>query len=114
MRVLISGTIALQSLKRDEALSGAREYILDARTEPGCLAYNWSPDLNDDCTICVFGEWESQYLLDQHFNAHSHNSYRNMMSYLEHYQMTHVTIAKYLVQNKAPVYNDKQQPTAYF
>ncbi|WP_141235476.1 antibiotic biosynthesis monooxygenase [Pseudoalteromonas sp. NBT06-2] len=100
------------TLKNDveQALKGAKEYILDARTEKGCLAYNWSLDVNEDGVIYVFEEWATPEDLQLHFSA---SSYINMLNYLGQFDLQEVETTKHQVTNQSAVY-DENGPTSSF
>ncbi|MCP4991458.1 MAG: hypothetical protein GY928_36995 [Colwellia sp.] len=110
MAILISGRIKLPKEDAEKTLKGAKEYILDARTEPGCLAYNWSLDVNEGGVIYVFEEWATPEDLQLHFSA---PSYINMLNYLGQFDLQEVETTKHQVSNQSPVYGENG-PTSSF
>ncbi|MCL2915481.1 antibiotic biosynthesis monooxygenase [Shewanella corallii] len=111
MKVLISGVIRISPHQREEALRQAYPYIQDALKEPGCIAYQWSADVNESDLIYVYEEWESQHHLQYHFSA---PSYLSMLAHLGNYEITETRVYKYLCSQKQPVYDLDDRPTAYF
>jgi len=67
--IVIAGTITLDPAKRDEAFAAAREIMKETHKEPGNIAYAFSADLEDEGTVHIFEEWESQEALDFHFKT---------------------------------------------
>jgi len=110
MAILISGRIKLPKEDVEKALKGANEYILDARTEPGCVSYNWSADLNEEGVIYVFEEWATPDNLELHFTA---PSYINMLNYLGQFELQEVVTTKHQVTKQAAVYGESG-PTSSF
>lgn len=110
MAIIISGRIKLPKEDAKNALIGAKEYIADALTEPGCLAYNWSLDPNEEGVIYVFEEWAEPQDLALHFSA---PSYINMLTHLGQYELLEVDTRKHLVTKHGPVY-DGENPSANF
>lgn len=59
-KIVISAQIDLDPAKRDEALRTAQPWIDGALSQPGCIHYDWSADLNNPSRVNVFEEWESE------------------------------------------------------
>ncbi len=111
MTIVISGQVRIPAESRNEALKGAQPLIEEARSEPGCVAYNWSADLADPELIYVFEEWTDAQSLTVHFDA---PSYHNMLAHLSGYTILLAETFKYQVVDKAPVYNSSGVPTSSF
>ena len=67
--VVIAGSVAVRSERREEAIRVARTMAAATRTEPGCVAYRFSSDLDDPNTLLIFEEWESEDALARHFQT---------------------------------------------
>jgi quinol monooxygenase YgiN len=67
--LVISVTVQFDPAKRDEAFAAAIEMMRATRAEPGCIAYNFSADLEDPSRVHVFERWASQDALDVHFTS---------------------------------------------
>lgn len=111
MHVLIAGTVDLEPEKRDQALTGAKPLIEEARGEPGCLAYDWTPDPYLPGRIHVFEEWESQAALADHFKA---PSYTGMLAHLGGFGILEASTRKYRADAFEPVYDPEGTPRADF
>jgi quinol monooxygenase YgiN len=69
--VLSSATAAAG--RRDELVAAARSMAAETRTDPGCLAYSFSADLEDDRRILGLEIWQDRHALDAHM-AHDHTA----------------------------------------
>ena len=67
--IVIAGTISLAPEKREEAFAAAKLIMEETHKEPGNIAYAFSADLEDEGTVHIFEEWESQEALDFHFKT---------------------------------------------
>lgn len=68
MSIIVSVKYKLKPGKRDELLSFVMENIINTRKEPGNLAYDHYPSLEDDQEMFVFEMWESLKNLDEHIH----------------------------------------------
>ncbi|MBK8273384.1 MAG: antibiotic biosynthesis monooxygenase [Sphingomonadales bacterium] len=59
-KIVISAQIDLEPAQRDDALRSAQPWIDGALSQPGCIHYDWSADLNNPARVNVFEEWESE------------------------------------------------------
>lgn len=67
--IVIAGHIRLDPSKRAEAIAAARTMMEATRREPGCAAYVFSADVEQEGVFCIFEQWESQEALDAHFKS---------------------------------------------
>ena len=67
--IVIAGTIEIDPAKRDAVFAAAKEIMVETHKEDGNVAYAFSQDLEDEGTIHIFEEWESQEALDAHFKT---------------------------------------------
>lgn len=67
--IVIAGTITLDPAKREDAFVAARKIMEETHKELGNIAYAFSADLEDEGTVHIFEEWESQEALDFHFKT---------------------------------------------
>lgn len=111
MRVLVAGTVDLAPEKREEALVGAKELIEEARGEPGCIAYDWTPDPYVPGRIHVFEEWTSEQMLIDHLKA---PSYTGMLAHLGGIGIIDSVTQKYRVDHFEPVYDPTGVPRGDF
>ncbi|MEM7217646.1 MAG: putative quinol monooxygenase [Pseudomonadota bacterium] len=102
-RIIISGTIDMPPDNVMPALEAARELILGAQDEAGCLDYDWCPDPVNPGRIRVFERWDSEAALAAHFQA---RWYLDMRTTLAEYGITGAATAKYRVDLEEPVYDD--------
>lgn len=111
MRVLIAGTVDLDPDKREGALAGAKDLIEEARAEPGCVAYDWTPDPYIPGRIHVFEEWVSEATLIDHLKA---PSYTGMLAHLGGIGILASNTQKYRVDHFEPVYDPDGKPRGDF
>ncbi len=52
--ILLAGTIRIAPGKRDAALPHISAIVAASRTEPGCIDYSFSFDVNDDHLVHIF------------------------------------------------------------
>ncbi|MEE2891656.1 MAG: putative quinol monooxygenase [Pseudomonadota bacterium] len=109
--ILIAGTIDVDPEQRDAALAEARPYIEGALTQEGCLAYTWTADPERPERIHVFEEWTSGEALEAHFG---NRYYADMRRHLGRCGIRGAETHKYLVADKAPVYDSSGVATAAF
>ena len=67
--LVISGIFRLAPESRDKALEIAAVMAKASRAEDGCHAYSFYTDIEDQNTIRIFEEWESDDALKAHFNT---------------------------------------------
>jgi len=111
MHIIVAGTIDLSGDNRDEILLSAKSYIDDAKSESGCLAYEWTADPYMANRIHVFEEWSSQAELADHLKA---PSYLNMLGHLGTGGIEQSQTQKYQIKGYEPVYDDAGTPRADF
>lgn len=111
MKVLINGSIEIDPAQRERALKEAAPLIEMARTEAGCLAYNWGADLSNEKLIYVYEEWASEKDLDVHFTV---PSYTKMLEHLSGCGLVSADVRKFRVDKECGVYNPEGLPTSEF
>ena len=111
MRILIAGTIDVAAEKREAALRDAEPFIQAALDEPGCVAYDWSPDPYNPQRIHVFEEWAGEKELAFHFSA---APYKNMAAHLAEVGILAAETRKYRIDHSEPVYDPEGVPRADF
>jgi len=111
MKVLINCVLKIKPELRDKALSGAQPLIDLAREEPGCLAYNWGADLDQDDTIHIYEEWQDEDALAAHFTA---PSFYKMSDHLSTHGLLGAQAKKFLVAKEAGIYDKDGTANAYF
>lgn len=67
--IIVSGTFELEPESLAEALAAARVMAKATRQEPGCLAYAFYVDIENDSVVRVYEEWESPESLTRHFQT---------------------------------------------
>lgn len=110
-KILISAQIDLDPAKRDEALRNAQPWIDGALSQPGCIHYSWSADLNNPSRVNVFEEWECEDNLASHFAG---PQYVGMIAHLGQCGLLGAVSAKYRVDAEGPVYGADGKPTEKF
>jgi quinol monooxygenase YgiN len=111
MRILVAGTVDVDADKRAEALRGAEPFIEAARAEPGCIAYDWTPDPYNDQRIHVFEEWTGEKELAFHLSA---EPYKAMLGHLSGVGILASDTKKYRIDHFEPVYDPEGVPRADF
>ena len=67
--IVVAGSIGIKSETRPEALKLALWMMEQTQAEVGCISYRFSSALEDENTILVFEEWESDAHLKAHFQT---------------------------------------------
>ena len=71
MKLVIAGQVRVNPARRDEAVQVALRMARATRSEPGCIQYRFSADLEDPSVFCIFEEWQDEEALSSHFaSAH--------------------------------------------
>lgn len=67
--IIVSGRVAIQPERREEAVEAIARVVSVTKTEAGCNAYDFYADLADPNTFLVYEEWESEGALNAHLQA---------------------------------------------
>jgi len=110
-KIVISAQIDLDPAQRDAALKSAQKWIDGALSQPGCIHYDWSADLNNPSRVNVFEEWESEEALAAHFRD---PAYTGMRDHIGQFGITGAVSRKYRVDAEGPVYNAQGNATEVF
>ena len=110
-KIVIAAQIDVDPAGRVNALTAAQPWIDGALSQPGCIHYDWSADLNAPSRINVFEEWESGEALAAHFAG---PQYAGMVAHLGSSGLQNATSRKYRVDAEAPVYGEDGKPTPRF
>lgn len=111
MHIIVAGTIDLENSNRDKVLAEAKPLIDDAKSEPGCLAYEWTADPYLKNRIHVFEEWTGEKELAAHLKA---PSYTGMLQHLGQAGIKEAKTQKYRIEKFEPVYDETGVPRADF
>lgn len=65
--IIITGTVALDPAKRDEALKLGCEHSARSRTEDGCVSHNCYIDAEDENRMHFFEQWRDMEVVKAHF-----------------------------------------------
>ncbi len=65
--LIVAGTIQVDPQHRDEMFAAVAPMVAATKAEPGCRAYNFSPDVDDPGLVHLYELWEDQAALDAHF-----------------------------------------------
>ncbi|MEL7029694.1 MAG: antibiotic biosynthesis monooxygenase [Pseudomonadota bacterium] len=110
-RIVVAGWVDVPADKRQEALEGAKPFIIAGREEAGCIAYNWTPDPYQPERIHIFEEWSGQDELAEHLRS---EPYKNMLQHLSGVGIAGSSTQKYRVDHFEPVYDETGVPRADF
>jgi quinol monooxygenase YgiN len=110
-KIVISAQIDLDPAKREEALRTAQPWIDGALSQPGCIHYDWSADVNNPSRVNVFEEWESEASLAAHFAG---PQYAGMLGHIGQSGLIGAVSRKYRVDAEAEVYGGDGKPTEQF
>lgn len=69
MTIIVAGTARLRAGKRERAMEAARAMAEASLEEPGCRAYAFSIDIDDENLAHLFEEWDSEEALTEHFGT---------------------------------------------
>ena len=67
--VVVAGTIRIRPDRREEAVTAARELSAASLREPGCRAFRFAFDVDDDTLVHVHEEWDDEESLEAHFTT---------------------------------------------
>jgi quinol monooxygenase YgiN len=109
--ITIAGYIDFDPAACPAVLVDARAFIEAARTQPGCVAYNWAFDPFVPGRVQVFEEWASEQALHDHFAG---PRYQEMGGHLVKVGMIGFAIKMYGVAVAEPVYDETGHPRAEF
>lgn len=110
-RIVVAGWVDVTPENRETCLDGAKPFIDAALAEPGCVAYDWSPDPYNPKRIHVFEEWTGEAELAFHL---SEEPYKNMAGHLAQAGILEAKTQKYRVDHFEPVYDPDGVPRADF
>lgn len=110
-KIVISAQIDVDPANRDESLRSSQPWIDGALSQPGCIHYDWSADLNNPARINVFEEWESEAALAAHFAG---PQYAGMLAHIGKSGLSNAVSRKYRVDAEGPVYGSEGKPTPKF
>ncbi len=111
MTIVVAGIVDVDPERRDEALRGAKPHIDGALTQPGCVRYSWTADLNLPGRIDVFEEWTDEASFAAHLAG---PQYRNMLGHMQGFAIKNAVTKKYRVDLSEPVYDPTGKPRADF
>lgn len=108
MRILIAGRLRFAGGDIcADIVRRAAAFIADSRSEPGCIAYDWSVDPLEAGVLHIFEEWESEVALGGHFR---HPSYIAMRAHLESHEIVGFDVKLYSASGVEPVYTEEGRP----
>lgn len=110
-KIVISAQIDFDPARRENALMAAQRWIDGALSQPGCIHYDWSADINAPSRINVFEEWESGEALAAHFAG---PQFAGMVAHLGNSGLQNVVSRKYRVDAEAPVLGNDGKPSLSF
>jgi quinol monooxygenase YgiN len=67
--IVLAGTIRIAPGKREAALPHIRAIVAASRAEPGCIAYSFSFDVNDDHLVHIFECFRDREAREAHRGA---------------------------------------------
>lgn len=111
MTIIIAGSIDMAPENVQKALETGEPLITGAKTQDGCLNYEWTIDPSTAGRIWVYERWASQEALANHFQNHW---YTDMRDALGGFGITGTSIQKYRVDAEEPVYDETMTPRADF
>ena len=109
--IIIAGDIHLDPERVEEALEAAWPHIEGGRSQPGCLAYDWSFHRHDTGLVHVFERWESHEALAAHL-AGPH--YKNMLETMGQFGVKAAEVSKFRIDLQGPVYDSHGKARAHF
>ena len=78
--IVIAGTVRVNPDRRDDALAAARAMATATRREPGCAAYRFAVDIDDQNVVHLFEEWTDADALKAHFETPHMATFRNAIA----------------------------------
>jgi len=78
--IVISGCFRFATEHRAAALAAALAMAAETRKEEGCITYGFFADVEDESSIRIFEEWQSQAHLDAHFQTAHMATFRETLA----------------------------------
>lgn len=98
--LIIAGNIHVQSGSRDRFFEAVAPMVEATLTEPGCRAYAFTPDPNDETLLRLWELWDDEDALAGHFASTHMAEWRQRSSELP---ITSRDISKYTVSDVSPL-----------
>lgn len=92
--LIVAGTFQIEPGHREEFFAAVAPMVAATMAEPGCRAYTFSPDVDDEGVIHLYELWDDQAALDSHFASDHMAAWREASSQLP---MLGRDIAKYII-----------------
>jgi quinol monooxygenase YgiN len=96
--ILVTGSVHIHPEHRAQALELAIWMQQQTRTEPGCLEYTFSADLEQEALIHVTERWDSLESLQRHFQT-AHMAQFNAQ--LPNYLLAKPVVTRHTVSDSA-------------
>ncbi len=80
--IVIAGNIGVKSQTRADAVKLLIWFSQQTRNEVGCIVFGFSSVLEDENTMLVFEEWESDEHLKAHFQTDHMKEFQSQMKTL--------------------------------
>ncbi len=111
MAVIVIGRFDLSPEHADSIVAACAPLIEDVRTEPGCLAYDWTIDPFVQGRVHAIERWVDSESLAHHFRLPAFPAMRTL---LRSAGPIVASSRKYLVDEGAPVFSPDGTPTDGF
>lgn len=111
MTIIIAGSIDMAPENVAGALATGEPLITGAKTQDGCLNYEWTADPATPGRIWVYERWSGEQALSNHFQ---NQWYLRMRDELGGFGITGTDIQKYRVDAEESVYDETMTPRADF
>ena len=98
--IVVAGSVRIRPETRQEAIQLAVWMARETQTEPGCITYRFSSDLEHPDTIHIFEEWTDQAALEAHFRT-PHMAQFNAK--LGAFLAERPTVTRYAVSEHGPI-----------
>lgn len=98
--LIIAGEFKMQPGTRDEFFDAVAPMVEATLTEPGCRAYAFTPDLDDDDLIRLWELWDDEEALAGHFASAHMAAWRERAAALP---LISRDVSKYTISDVSPL-----------
>ncbi len=111
MSIVIYAVIDFPPERVDAFLTEGDAFMKGALSQPGCLHYDWSKDMNHPGRVRVFEQWADESALRRHFSG---QWFAAMGGHVGKYKPLSMDASKYRVDLVEPVMDDSGTPRPDF
>lgn len=98
--LVLAGSVRIDPERRDHVVGAAVEVMQQTRTQPGCISFVVSADLEDPGVLHVFQEWETAESFDRHLREPGVEGVRQQLGSLG---VREIAVQRYAILSVGPI-----------